>query len=55
VLYSVVGAARQLKEFDRLDKAFLQLYFQQSAACIALYLPLIVTVSLVEVDGVTAA
>jgi hypothetical protein len=54
VLYSVVGVACQFKEFDRLDKAFLQLYLQQGAARVALYLTLIITVSLIEVDGVTA-
>jgi hypothetical protein len=53
-LYLTRGAACQLKEFDRLDQAFLQLYLQQGAARIAIYLPLIITVSLIEVDGVTA-
>jgi len=49
-----VGAPGQLSEFDRLDTAFFQLYFQQSVASIAFYLPLIIAIIIIKVDGVTA-
>jgi hypothetical protein len=54
MIYFSRGTVGHLHEFDSLDKALLQLYFQQSAARIALDLTFIVTIGFIEADGVPA-